>query len=73
MSDSFENALADLTTTNHPYTDPQSLTGMGFPPPGSGTLNSKYSTPTSPPVSGIQIDGYWPDACNAFQAEPAGA
>jgi len=63
--------VADLTTTNNPYTDPQSLTGMGFPPPGSGTLNSKYSTPTSPPVSGIQIDGYWPDACNAFQAEPA--
>ncbi|MFN2547747.1 MAG: alpha/beta hydrolase domain-containing protein [Myxococcales bacterium] len=65
------HAVADLTTTNNPYTDPQSLTGMGFPPPGSGTLNSKYSTPTAPPVSGIQIDGYWPDACDAFQAEPA--
>ena len=63
--------VADLTTTNNPYTDPQSLTGMGFPPPGSGTLNSKYTTPTSPPVPGIQIDGYFPDACNAFQAEPA--
>src|SRR5437764_1613431 len=63
--------VADLTTTNNPYTDPQALTGMGFPPPGSGTLNSKYSQPTSPPVSGIQIDGYFPDACNAFQAEPA--
>jgi len=65
------HAVADLTTTNNPYTDPQSLTGMGFPPPGSGTLNSKYSTPTAPPVSGIQIDGYWPDACDAFQVEPA--
>ena len=65
------HAVADLTTTNNPYTDPQSLTGMGFPPPGSGTLNSKYSNPTTPPVSGLQIDGYWPDACDAFQAEPA--
>ncbi|TMA22185.1 MAG: hypothetical protein E6J85_05535, partial [Deltaproteobacteria bacterium] len=44
------HAVADLTTTNNPYTDPQSLTGMGFPPPGSGTLNSKYTNPTSPPV-----------------------
>src|SRR2546422_6293351 len=57
------HAVADLTTTNNPFTDPQSLTGMGFPPPGSGTLNSKYTAPTSPPVSGIQIDGYFPDAC----------
>ncbi|HYY52159.1 MAG TPA: hypothetical protein VE755_04760, partial [Myxococcales bacterium] len=65
------HAVADLTTTNNPWTDPQSLTGMGYPPPGSGTLNSKYTTPTSPPVSGIQIDGYFPDACNAFQQEPA--
>ena len=65
------HAVADLTTTNNPYTDPQSLTGMGFPPPGAGTLNSKYSNPAGPPVSGLQIDGYWPDACNAFQAEPA--
>jgi len=63
--------VADLTTTGNPFTDPQSLTGMGFPPPGSGTLNSHYTNPTSPPVSGIQIDGYFPDACNAFQAEPA--
>ncbi|HWE22458.1 MAG TPA: alpha/beta hydrolase domain-containing protein [Myxococcales bacterium] len=63
--------VADLTTTNNPYTDPQSLTGMGFPPPGSGTLNSKYTQPTTPPVSGLQIDGWFPDACNAFQAEPA--
>src|ERR1700687_5206201 len=63
--------VADLTTTNNPYTDPQSLTGMGFPPPGSGTLNSKYSNPTAPAVSGIQIDGYSPDAGNAFQVEPA--
>ena len=65
------HALADLSTTNNPFTDPQSLTGMGFPPPGSGTLNSKYTAPTSPPVSGIQIDGYFPDACDAFQQEPA--
>src|SRR5438552_1907392 len=65
------HAVADLTTTNNPYTDPQSLTGMGFPPPGSGTLNSKYTQPTTPPVSGLQIDGWFPDACNAFQAEPA--
>src|SRR5258708_21979445 len=63
--------ITDLTTTNNPYTDPNSLTGMGFPPPGSGTLNSKYSNPTSPPVSGLQIDGYFADDCNAFQAEPA--
>ncbi len=63
--------VADLTTTGNPYTDPQSLTGMGFPPPGSGTLNSKYTQPTTPPVSGLQIDGYFPDACNAFQVEPA--
>ena len=41
------HAVADLTTTNNPYTDPQSLTGMGYPPPGSGTLNSKYTAPTS--------------------------
>src|SRR3989442_3811932 len=65
------HAVADLTTTSNPFTDPQSLTGMGFPPPGSGTLNSKYTAPTSPPVSGIQIDGYFPDACDAFQQEPA--
>jgi hypothetical protein len=63
--------VPDLTTTNNPFTDPQSLTGMGYPPPGSGTLNSHYTAPTSPPVSGLQIDGYFPDACNAFQAEPA--
>src|SRR5207302_1116445 len=44
---------------------------MGFPPPGSGTLNSKDTAPTSPPVSGLQIDGYFPDACDAFQQEPA--
>src|SRR5437588_1180205 len=63
--------LADLTTTGNPYTDPGSLTGMGFPPPGSGTLNSHYPHPTTPAVAGLQIDGYWPDGCNAFQAEPA--
>ena len=44
--------VADLTTTNNPYTDPGNLTGMGFPPPGNGTLNSKYTNPTAPPVSG---------------------
>jgi len=63
--------LADLTTTNNAYTDPGSLTGMGFPPPGSGTLNSHYTNPTMPPVSGLQLDGYWPDGCNAYQVEPA--
>ncbi len=63
--------LPDLTTTNNPSTDPGSLTGMGFPPPGSGTLNSHYTNPTAPPVSGLQLDGYWPDGCNAFQVEPA--
>src|SRR2546430_15745238 len=63
--------VADLTTTGNPYTDPQSLTGMGFPPPGSGTLNSHYTQPTTPPVSGLQIDRGVPDACNAFQVEPA--
>jgi len=63
--------LADLTTTNNPFTDPGSLTGMGFPPPGSGTLNSHYTNPAAPPVSGLQLDGYWPDGCNAFQVEPA--
>src|SRR5712691_1476644 len=62
---------ADLTTTNNPFTDPGSLTGMGFPPPGSGTLNSHYTNPASPPVGGLQLDGWFPDACNAFQAEPA--
>jgi Alpha/beta hydrolase domain len=63
--------VADLTTTGNPFTDPNSLTGMGSPPPSSGALQSKYSNPTTPPVSGLQIDGYFPDACNAFQAEPA--
>jgi hypothetical protein len=64
--------VADLTTTNNPYTDPDSLTGMGFPPPGSGTLNSKYSNPTAPPVPGLQLDGWFADdGCNAYQVEPA--
>lgn len=63
--------VADLTTSGNPFTDPQSLTGMGFPPPGSGTLNSKYTNPTAPAVSGLQLDGWFPDACNAFQVEPA--
>ncbi len=63
--------VTDLTTTGNPFTDPNSLTGMGSPPPSSGALHSRYSNPTSPPVSGLQIDGYFPDACNAFQAESA--
>ena len=62
--------IADLTTTGNPYIDTGSLTGSGFPPPGSGTLNSHYSNPTAPAVAGIQIDGYFTDACNAFQSEP---
>ncbi len=63
--------VADLTTTGNPYTDPQSLSGMGFPPPGAGTLNSKYTNPAAPAVSGIQLDGWFPDSCNAFLEEPA--
>lgn len=63
--------VTDLTTTGNPWTDPSSLYGMGFPPPGSGTLNSHYTNPTSPAVSGIQLDGYFPDSCNAFLSEPA--
>jgi hypothetical protein len=62
--------VTDLTTTNNPWTDPGSLTGMGFPPPGSGTLDSHYTHPTAPPVPGIQLDGYWPDGCNAYLTEP---
>ena len=63
--------LADLTTTGNPYTDPNSLYGMGFPPPGSGTLNSHYTNPTGPAVAGLQLEGYFADGCNAFVAEPA--
>jgi hypothetical protein len=63
--------VSDLTTTGNPWTDPSSLYGMGFPPPGSGTLNSHYTIPTSPAVSGLQLDGYFPDGCNAFLTEPA--
>ena len=63
--------LSDLTTTNNPYTDTNSLTGMGFPPPGSGSLNSNKTTATTPPVSGLQIDGYFHDSCDAYQVEPA--
>jgi hypothetical protein len=63
--------VADLTTTNNPYTDTGSLTGMGSPPPRAGALHSKYSNPTATPVRGIQIDGWFPDGCNAFQVEPA--
>jgi hypothetical protein len=63
--------VVDLTTTGNPWTDPNSLYGMGFPPPGSGTLNSHYTNPTSPAISGLQLDGYFPDGCNAFVLEPA--
>jgi Alpha/beta hydrolase domain len=64
--------LADLTTTGNPYTDPNDLYGMGEPPgQGSGTLNSSYTNPTSPPVNGIQLDGFFPDSCNAYVSEPA--
>lgn len=62
--------LSDLTTTGNPWTDPNDLTGMGAPPPSSGSLDSRYSKPTSPAVPGLQLDGYWPDSCNAFQPEP---
>lgn len=31
--------VADLTATGNPYTDTNSLTGMGSPPPGNGTLH----------------------------------
>src|SRR5438067_12980228 len=61
--------VADLTTTGHPFTDPQSLTGMGFPPPGTDTLNSKYTQPTTPPVSGLHVDGRFGDACHAFTVD----
>jgi hypothetical protein len=63
--------LADLTTTANPYTDPNSLYGMGFPPPGSGTLNSHYVQPTAPAVAGIQIHGFFPGGCSNFVSEPA--
>lgn len=62
--------LADLSTTTNPYTDPNSLTGMGNPPPSAGALHSRYSRPTSPAIPGLQLHGYFPDGCNAFQAEP---
>lgn len=65
------HSVPDLTTTGNQWTDPSSLYGMGFPPPDSGTLNSKYTNPTSPPVSGLQLDGYFSDSCNAFLSEPA--
>src|SRR5205814_8565725 len=52
--------VADLTTTGNPWTDPSSLYGMGFPPPGSGTLDSHYTNPTSPAVSGLQLAGWFP-------------
>src|ERR1700737_849864 len=63
--------LTDLTTTGNGFTDTNSLTGMGFPPPGSGSLHSNKSNATSPAVSGVQIDGYFHDSCNAYQVETA--
>src|SRR5438270_14012044 len=60
--------LADPTTTGHPYTDPGSLTAMAFPPPGSGTLNSHYTQPTTPDVAGLQIAAYSPHRWTSFQA-----
>jgi len=65
--------VTDLTTTHNIYTDYGSLTGMGFPPPGTGSLNSNKTNPTTPAVSGIQVDGYFHDDCNAYQVEPAAA
>jgi hypothetical protein len=45
---------------------------MGEPPgQGSGTLHPSYTNPTSPPVSGIQLDGFFSDSCNAYVSEPA--
>src|SRR5262249_15867420 len=32
--------------------------------------SSRYTDTTSPPVPGLQLDGYWPDACNAYLKEP---
>ncbi|MFN2466188.1 MAG: hypothetical protein ABR598_08000 [Candidatus Dormibacteria bacterium] len=58
--------VADLTTTNNPWTDSGNLTGMGFPPPGSGALQSNKTNPTGPAVPGLQIDGYFPDDCDAY-------
>ena len=63
--------VSDLTTTNNVWTDYGSLTGMGFPPPGAGSLNSNKTNPTAPAVSGLQIDGWFHDGCNAYQVEPA--
>ena len=65
--------VADLTTTGNGYTDTNSLAGMGFPPPGSGALNSNKTNATTPAVSGLQIDGYFHDDCNAYQVETAAA
>lgn len=62
----------DSSHPPNPWTDPSTLFGMGLPPEqGAGTLHSKYTHPTSTPVSGIQIDGRFHDACNAFVMEPA--
>src|SRR5207245_11005769 len=60
------HAVSDLTTTNNPFTDPQSLKGMGFRPPENGTLQSNYTEPTSPPAHVIQIVVSLPDACPAY-------
>jgi len=63
--------VADLTTTGNSFTDPQSLTGMGLPTSRLGHAELPLYESHVAAVSGIQIDGYFPDACNAFQAEPA--
>ena len=65
-------ALPDLTTTGNAFIDTNTLTGMGFPPPGSGTLNSNKTNPTGPAVPGLQFEGWFADdTCNTFQVEPA--
>jgi hypothetical protein len=62
----------DSANPPNPYTDPGVFFGMGLPPEqGAGTLHSKYTHPTPIPVSGLQIDGWFEDSCNAFLQEPA--
>jgi hypothetical protein len=62
----------DSANPPNPYTDPGIFFGMGLPPEqGAGTLHSKYTHPTATSVSGIQVDGWFPDSCNAFVQEPA--
>ncbi len=62
----------DSANPPNPYTDPNVFFGMGLPPEqGAGTLHSKYTHAEQTPVSGIQIDGWFADSCNAFVQEPA--